>query len=85
MESVNCKIEGRVVQHRANAETKSDGLYTYLIDREGGTHRLYREGELEFNDPFFDEFVDHDVVVEGELIRGEWLRVVSIDKNKGEL
>lgn len=83
----SCLFSGRIEQILMNEETKSEGVYTYLVVKEEGEsecrYRLFRDGVVEFNDSYFDEFVDCDVIVDGDLIAGSnWLKVLRIDLKK---
>lgn len=78
--SVNiCVIEGRIEQVMQNKQTKSEGLYNYLVDGDERRYRLFRDGESEMGDPYFDSFASQQVRIEGALVGEEWLRVESIE------
>ncbi len=78
MELLSCAIEGRIELELVNEESKSEGQYAYLYDNEGRQYLLYRDGELEFDDPYFEEYNHVCVTVLGELIDGRWLKVESV-------
>ncbi len=74
-----CVIEGRIEQVMQNEQTKSEGLYSYLVDGDERRYRLFRDGEAEMGDPYFDPFASQQVRIEGEIVGEEWLQVKSIE------
>ena len=73
------RVVGRLKLEERNPESKSEGRYAVLTTKENVQYKLYRSGELPFNDSFFESYIDHLVCVHGTIEEEGYLRIESIE------
>ncbi len=73
------RVEGVIVREIMNQGSKSEGVYTFLVIESGERYTLAREDVYEVNDNFFAPFEGQSVVVTGELLQDNWLKVENIE------
>lgn len=61
-----------------NGDSKSAGRQAWLITSDMKIYILYREGLMDINDDYFEEFDRLDVILEGEVQNEKWLEVKFI-------
>ncbi len=73
------RVVGRLQWEERNQASKSEGRYAVLTTRDNVHYKLYRSGELPFNDSFFDSYIGHMVCVHGTIEEEGYLRIESIE------